>query len=243
MKKISCGGEPFKPGRLQRKWVRFWARRSGTDLFGRFASRLAAKFFPPHAGQVRLAYYGPNGYIDAFAQIHHADFQVGNNVYIAPRVIIFQAAEGGAITFGDKVSIHRDVVFETGQSAYIKIGAKSSIHPGSQLKAYAQPIIIGEGVMIAANSALYSYDHGMIAGVPMREQPIASKAPIRIGDEAWIGTGAIILSGVTIGKGAVVGAGSVVIKDIPDNAIAVGNPARVVKMREKQNEVNTEDDK
>ena len=47
----------------------------------------------------------------------------------------------------------------------------------------------------------------------------------------WLGFGVIVLSGVSIGKGAAVGAGSVVISDIPDNAIAVGNPARVVKMR------------
>ena len=236
MRKISCDGIDYNPGRLTRKWVRFWARRSGIGLFGRFSSRMAAKFSPPHAGQVRLAYYGPNGYIDATVQIHHNDFQVGTNVYIAPRVVIFQAAAGQTIKFGDKVSIHRDVVFETGKNGFIDIGNQSSIHPGCQLKAYAQPIIIGNGVMIAANVALYSYDHGMVVDIPMREQPIVSKAPISIGDEAWIGTGAIVLSGVSIGKGAVIGAGSVVTKDIPDNAIAVGNPARIVKYREQQND-------
>jgi acetyltransferase-like isoleucine patch superfamily enzyme len=46
-----------------------------------------------------------------------------------------------------------------------------------------------------------------------------------------LGFGVIVLSGVRIGKGAVIGAGSVVTQDIPDNAIACGNPARVVKMR------------
>lgn len=54
-------------------------------------------------------------------------------------------------------------------------------------------------------------------------------APVIIGDDCWIGGGAIILAGVTIGDGAVIGAGAVVTGDIPARAVAVGNPARVVK--------------
>jgi acetyltransferase-like isoleucine patch superfamily enzyme len=54
---------------------------------------------------------------------------------------------------------------------------------------------------------------------------------ITIGDNVWIGRMVVILPGVTIGKGAIIGAGAVVSKDIPDYAIAVGNPAKVVKYR------------
>ena len=54
-------------------------------------------------------------------------------------------------------------------------------------------------------------------------------SPILIRRNAWIGGGAIILPGVTIGENAIVGAGSVVTKDVPDNAIVVGNPARFVR--------------
>ena len=50
-----------------------------------------------------------------------------------------------------------------------------------------------------------------------------------IGNDVWIGAGAIILSGVKIGSGAIIGAGAVVVKDVPPYAIAAGNPARVVK--------------
>ena len=53
--------------------------------------------------------------------------------------------------------------------------------------------------------------------------------PVTIGEDCWIGGGAIICPGVTIGNRCVIGAGSVVTKDIPDDSVAVGNPARVVR--------------
>jgi acetyltransferase-like isoleucine patch superfamily enzyme len=60
---------------------------------------------------------------------------------------------------------------------------------------------------------------------------LESKGNIIVGDDAWISFGVIVLGGVSIGPGAVVGAGSVVTRSIPDGAIAIGNPAKVVKMR------------
>lgn len=60
-------------------------------------------------------------------------------------------------------------------------------------------------------------------------------SPIIIGDYAWICTGAIILPGVTIGRGAVVGAGAVIARDVPENKIAVGNPARILQRERIQN--------
>ena len=54
-------------------------------------------------------------------------------------------------------------------------------------------------------------------------------AAVTIGDDCWIGGGAIILAGVTIGNGSVIGAGSVITKDIPAGVVALGNPCRVVK--------------
>jgi acetyltransferase-like isoleucine patch superfamily enzyme len=84
---------------------------------------------------------------------------------------------------------------------------------------------------IASGCALYSYDHGILPNMLIGKQPLQSKGRILIDDDAWLGFGVIVLSGVRIGKGAVVGAGSVVTRDIPDGAIAVGSPARVIKMR------------
>lgn len=221
-----------KPGRFARRWIRFWMFLSGTSVPGRVASRLASWAAPPHLGQVSLAYQIPRGYIDATATIHHSDLRVGRNVYLARGVSVVESEGGGPVTLADKVAIHRDAMLETGQQGYIVVAAGSSIHAGCQLKAYVEPILIGEGVMIAANVAIYSYDHGIAPGRPIRRQALTSKGAVRIHNDAWIGTGAIVLSGVSIGEGAVVAAGTVVTKAVPAGAIVAGNPARVIKYRD-----------
>jgi len=231
MKKISHGGAGFKPGRLTRRWIRFWVRMNGAGPGGRVASRLAALFAPPHLGQVKLAHMFPRGYIDSSAEIYHSTLYLGRNVYLAPRVLVFENNDGGSITLEDKVAIYRDVILETGQHGSIQVGSGSSIHTGCQIKSYVEPIVIGEGVMIAGNVALYSYDHGMAPELPIRKQALTSRGAIIVKNDAWIGTGCVILSGVTIGEGALVGGGSTVTKDIPAGGIAVGNPAHVIRYR------------
>lgn len=64
--------------------------------------------------------------------------------------------------------------------------------------------------------------------------------PIRIQKGAWIGANAVILAGVSIGKHAIVGAGAVVTKDVPDYAVVVGNPAKVIKMLDAEKFSDTE---
>jgi acetyltransferase-like isoleucine patch superfamily enzyme len=118
-----------------------------------------------------------------------------------------------------------------GLGGYVTVGENSSIHPRCQLNANVSPIKIGCGVMIGPSCALYSYDHGIAPNMSIRKQPLQTKGGIVIDDDVWLGFGVIVLDGVRIGKGAVVGAGSVVTHDVPDNAIAVGVPARIVKMR------------
>lgn len=88
-------------------------------------------------------------------------------------------------------------------------------------------ITIEDNVMIAANAQIISNNHD-----PHDLQILTCK-PVVIKEAAWIGAGATILPGVCIGKHAIVGAMSVVTKDVPDYAVAVGNPARVVKELDK----------
>jgi maltose O-acetyltransferase len=92
-------------------------------------------------------------------------------------------------------------------------------------------ISIGNDVMIGPKSIIWGRDHGISKNKPMKYQE-HNKEPIVIGNDVWIGANVTILKGVTIEDGAVIGAGSVVTKDIPKYAIAVGNPAKVIKYRE-----------
>ena len=88
-------------------------------------------------------------------------------------------------------------------------------------------VFFGHGVRILARGHNYKKFN------ENRQKEITEK-DIIIKEGAWIGSGAIVLGGVTIGKHAVIGAGSIVTKDIPDFAIAVGNPAKVKKFIIKQ---------
>ncbi|WP_312362390.1 DapH/DapD/GlmU-related protein [Sphingobacterium sp.] len=86
-------------------------------------------------------------------------------------------------------------------------------------------ITIEDGVLIAPRVSLLSEGHGLS---PKDRQALIPK-PIHIKKNAWIGAGATILPGVTIGENAVVAAGAVVSKDVPDNVVVGGIPARIIK--------------
>jgi len=212
-------------------WEKFWMRYADLSFLGRIATRFAGWTAPPYYERTKLSGMNPKGYISAQAVIHHADLRLGTHVFMDDRVVIIQRKQGGPVELGNRVCIYRDVIIETGPGGSLTVGSDSSIHPRCQINAFVSPIAIGSGVMIAASCALYSYDHGFLPDQTIRKQPLQSKGPIIIEDDAWLGYGTIVLGGVRIGKGAAIGAGSVVIRDIPDGAIAVGNPARVVKMR------------
>jgi len=220
--------------KLGKKWYQFWMRRANRTYPGRLFMRLASWTAPPDIEAVPLAYINKNGcgYITPGSDLYHKNLSMGKNIFIGDQVTIIQRRESGSITLGNNISIFKNSILDTGQNGSITMDDSSSIHHNSILKAYMSNIEIGKGVMIAANCALYSYNHDIGLDTPMRKQPITSKGGIVIGDEAWLGTGVIVLDGATIGSGAVIGAGSVVTGTIPDNAIAVGNPAKVVKFRE-----------
>lgn len=217
--------------KIESRWIRFWMRHAGLSRTGRLAAYLVSWFSPSYKNRIYLANFNPHGYISSSAAISHPNLSLGKNIYIGDRVVIYQAKDGGEVKCDDRVHFYSDIIVETGEGGYVHIGSDTHIQPRCSISAYKGPISIGRRVEIAPNCAFYPYDHGMAPDEPIRTQPLQTKGGIVVGDDSWLGFGVIVLDGVRIGNGAVIGAGSVVTKDIPDNAIAVGVPARVVKMR------------
>lgn len=89
------------------------------------------------------------------------------------------------------------------------------------------PVHIGDNCMLAPGVHIYTATHPLDAAA--RNSGAEYGKPVTIGHNVWIGGRAIINPGVTIGNNVVIGSGSVVTHDIPDNCVAVGNPARVIK--------------
>lgn len=84
-------------------------------------------------------------------------------------------------------------------------------------------LTIEDNVMISLNCTIATNNHDFY------DRPVLTCKPVHIKKNVWIGVNVTILPGVTIGENAIVGGGAVVTKDIPDNAVAVGNPARIIK--------------
>ena len=120
--------------------------------------------------------------------------------------------------------IYLDWTVEVGYPNNIKFSKCVRIGPGSVLGAYGG-INIGSNVRMSRGVRLETGGLDFTAPAPF---PHKSKS-ITIGDDVWIGTNALVLGGVTVGSGAVIAAQSVVTRDVPENAIVAGIPARVIK--------------
>jgi len=107
----------------------------------------------------------------------------------------------------------------------IEIGNYCLICPGVRISS-ADNIRIGDNTMMASHAYITDSDWH---GIYNRIWTLGPTAPVSIGENVWIGDSAIICKGVNIGDNSVIGAGSVVIRSIPPNTVAAGNPARVVK--------------
>lgn len=139
-----------------------------------------------------------------------------------------------------QVSVQRDLRLGNGSLISsphgLAVGKSVAVGPGSIIEVDGR---IGDYCLIGRNvQILGRMDHAVSEiGMPMAlstwvgDRPQVPEDSVAIGRDVWIGAGAIVLGGISIGEGAVIGAGAVVTRDIEPFGIAVGNPARVVKLR------------
>jgi maltose O-acetyltransferase len=132
--------------------------------------------------------------------------RVGKNCYYLNQIIWLNS---NGIELGDNVSFNHGV-YVNGYGG-LRIGSNSGIGPYSMI-----------------HTANHAFDEKKLS---MTEWV---KKPVVIGEDCWIGMGVCILPGVTIGDRVIIGAGSVIVKDIPSDVIAVGNPCKPVKTRDGQ---------
>ncbi len=212
--------------------MRILVRLSGPRFPGRLAGMIVTAAVPGYIGRQRLALSGTRGFVSPWATISHPSLNLGTHVFVGDRAVVYRDHGGGFVSLGDGVHLNDGVRLQTGASGTISIGHQTHVQPDCQFSAYVAAIHIGQRVEIGPRCAFYPYDHGVAAGVPIRDQPLQSKGDIVVGDDAWLGYGVVVLSGVTIGDGAVIGAGSVVTTSIPANGIAAGVPARLLRLRQ-----------
>jgi acetyltransferase-like isoleucine patch superfamily enzyme len=157
--------------------------------------------------------------------LHHLQNKPKNISVLGPSDIM-----SPKVTAGDGCSFGNGVYFRGRPNAKVALGTRVMIGDNVTFMTFAS-ISVGENTMIASNVYITDVNHGTAKGAVMRFQETTQKEVI-IGKDVWVGTGVTILKGSIIHDGAVIGAGAVVDGEIPENAIAVGVPAKVIKYRQ-----------
>lgn len=134
-------------------------------------------------------------------------------------------------SMGKNVVIARGAYF--GNGAGINLGNFSALGPRCHIQ--ATDLIIGEYVMMAPDVLILGGGHRTEdISIPMSQQGVHPRSKLKIGNDVWIGQRAVILGKTQeIGSGVIIAAGAVVTKPVPDYAVVAGNPARIVKYRNK----------
>ena len=161
---------------------------------------------------------------------HPHKIRIGSDVVVDDHCLL--DAKGGddsGIRIGNGVFVGRNSILSCKNGA-IDIGDGANIGFNCEIFSAAK-VTIGANVLMAAYCYLIGGDHDFSDNTRAVLHQGRTARGVTIGEGAWLGAGAKILDGVCIGKGAVIGAGAVVRESVPDRAIAVGVPARIVGAR------------
>jgi acetyltransferase-like isoleucine patch superfamily enzyme len=152
----------------------------------------------------------------------------------------YRSEQDPGLVLGDRVKVYSFTALNVEPDAMVAIGDDSIVVGGIFM--CARRITIGKRVIISygvtiADSDFHPTDPAArkldaIANSPHGDRslrPYIETNPVEIGDDVWIGIGAIILKGVKIGAGARIGAGAVITREVPAGAYYIGNPAHAVK--------------
>lgn len=177
------------------------------DLY-RLYVRVRAKCFSALIGR-GFASFGPDSVIQPPTRIAgEKNISIGRGVFVgAGSWLQVIGGDGVVLAIGDGTSIAGNCI----------LSAALSVRLGSR-------VLLARGIYIADHSHAYEDKAQAIL-----DQGIARRAPVEICDGAWLGENVVIGPGVRVGRGAVVGANAVVLSSVPDYAVAVGVPARVVR--------------
>ncbi|MEP2473675.1 MULTISPECIES: acyltransferase [Rhodobacterales] len=171
---------------------------------------------PGRAIRMLAALFDPRAYLHVLRIVNYYNY-----THVIPR---------RALQVGPGARISPNAAFSNPER--IKIGARFGL--GARSTLWAGPatgmIEIGDDVLFGPDVLVTAAGYRFNDGSPVTEQAM-DEASVHIGSDVWIGAKAIILPGVTIGNGAIIGAGALVRGPIPENAIAVGVPAKVVGLR------------
>jgi len=186
-----------------------------------------------------------NRFIDKVYFYVYYKFLRINLVSVTKDSNISASAKLKKVAISGNVDIKDNAILQAGVSVISKpktsIGKFTVINgPNTDLYASINPISIGAFCSIARNVSFQEFSHytdRITTHLILKhifkkpDKDIFSKGPITVGNDVWIGSHSIILSGVTIGNGAVIASNSVVNKDVPPYAIVAGSPAQVIKYR------------
>jgi acetyltransferase-like isoleucine patch superfamily enzyme len=156
---------------------------------------------------------------------------LGSGVLLDEYVTLDVRGSQAEIGIGDRVSVGR---FTTIAAKYGKIRIAAGANIGSYCRvATNSSVSIGESALLGAYCYIGPGNHTEGGGDdPLISRPMEIRGGVQIGEHAWLGTRVTVLDGVRIGKHAIIGAHTLVTEDVPDWGVAVGTPARVVRIRQ-----------